>query len=259
MVLLIDGETHSGKTWLADQLLKTLPLSCLSLDHLKMGLIRGWPGCGFTALSEDAQIAEKLGGIVAGIVLTCLENRQQLGIEGCYFQLEWVSQQDPLRVVYLCLGFSDAYLSEMGDRIKKEENVVEKRRVQESLSFQKILLAQQRRREVCRRSGLAYMEVCRDFIQERQKQMEQIKTAVQAIQRLEQTMEKISSTPDQTVALAASQWLDGQLSSSRLPIILQQAAGSSFSLSIEGQQRLKLAQEAVAALKKTSAVRQTSD
>lgn len=40
MVILIAGETHTGKTLLAQKLLEAYRYPCLSLDHLKMGLIR---------------------------------------------------------------------------------------------------------------------------------------------------------------------------------------------------------------------------
>lgn len=40
MVILIAGETRTGKTLLAQKLLEAYRYPCLSLDHLKMGLIR---------------------------------------------------------------------------------------------------------------------------------------------------------------------------------------------------------------------------
>lgn len=40
MVLLITGASHTGKTLLAQRLLQTYRCPCLSMDLLKMGLIR---------------------------------------------------------------------------------------------------------------------------------------------------------------------------------------------------------------------------
>lgn len=40
MVLLITGASHTGKTLLAQRLLQTYRYPCLSMDLLKMGLIR---------------------------------------------------------------------------------------------------------------------------------------------------------------------------------------------------------------------------
>lgn len=40
MILLIQGASHAGKTLLAQHLLETYRVPYLSVDHLKMGLIR---------------------------------------------------------------------------------------------------------------------------------------------------------------------------------------------------------------------------
>ena len=40
MIILISGSTHTGKTNLAQRLLKKYHYPYLSIDHLKMGLIR---------------------------------------------------------------------------------------------------------------------------------------------------------------------------------------------------------------------------
>ena len=40
MIVIITGATHTGKTVLAQRLLETYHYPYLSIDHLKMGLIR---------------------------------------------------------------------------------------------------------------------------------------------------------------------------------------------------------------------------
>lgn len=40
MIVLITGSTHTGKTLLAQKVLEKYSIPYLSLDHLKMGLIR---------------------------------------------------------------------------------------------------------------------------------------------------------------------------------------------------------------------------
>ena len=40
MVILLSGASHTGKTRLAQQLMEQLHIPYLSIDHLKMGLIR---------------------------------------------------------------------------------------------------------------------------------------------------------------------------------------------------------------------------
>ncbi|HEC1775349.1 TPA: adenylate kinase, partial [Campylobacter lari] len=83
MIFLIGGESHTGKTLLAQKLLEKFSYPYLSLDHLKMGLIKGMKDFPFK-VDEDEKIAEFLFPIVDGIIQTCIENKQNLIIEGIY-------------------------------------------------------------------------------------------------------------------------------------------------------------------------------
>ena len=49
MVILITGASHVGKTLLAQRMLEKYKYPYLSIDHLKMGLIRG----GLTELTPE--------------------------------------------------------------------------------------------------------------------------------------------------------------------------------------------------------------
>ncbi|MCI7507118.1 MAG: adenylate kinase, partial [Desulfovibrio piger] len=73
MVILIAGETHTGKTLLAQRLLEKYHYPCLSLDHLKMGLIRSGR-CALSPESDDAEITGYLWPIVREMIKTCIEN-----------------------------------------------------------------------------------------------------------------------------------------------------------------------------------------
>ena len=88
MVILIAGETHTGKTLLAQKLLEAYRYPCLSLDHLKMGLIRSGR-CALSPESDDAEITGYLWPIVREMIKTCIENRQHMIIEGCYIPFGW--------------------------------------------------------------------------------------------------------------------------------------------------------------------------
>ena len=82
MIILITGASHTGKTALAQRLLEKRHIPYLSIDHLKMGLIRS----GQTALTpeDDDALTAYLWPIVREIIKTAIENRQDLIIEGCY-------------------------------------------------------------------------------------------------------------------------------------------------------------------------------
>lgn len=99
MIVLITGASHTGKTLLAQRLLERYGFPYLSMDHLKMGLIRS----GNTTLTpeDDGELVDYLWPIVREMVKTAIENRQNLIVEGCYIPPDWRS------------GFSEKYLSEI--------------------------------------------------------------------------------------------------------------------------------------------------
>ena len=85
MVILLAGATHTGKTRMAQKLLERYGYPYLSLDHLKMGLIRS----GYTRLTpeDDRELTDYLWPVVREMVKTVLENRQNLVVEGVIFPL----------------------------------------------------------------------------------------------------------------------------------------------------------------------------
>ena len=99
MVILITGASHTGKTLLAQKLLETYHFPYLSLDLLKMGLIRS----GHTNLTpeDDNALQAYLWPIAREMIKTTVENRQNLIVEGCYIPFGWEE------------GFSAEYLKEM--------------------------------------------------------------------------------------------------------------------------------------------------
>lgn len=100
MIILITGASHTGKTLLAQRLLEKYKYPYLSIDHLKMGLIRSG-NTKLTPMSEDAELTEYLWPVVREMIKTVIENGQNLVVEGCYIPLDWkkdFSQPITLRV-----------------------------------------------------------------------------------------------------------------------------------------------------------------
>ena len=111
MIILITGASHTGKTLLAQRLLERYQAPYLSIDHLKMGLIRS----GQTSLTpmDDDALTPYLWPIVREIIKTAIENRQNLILEGCYVPFDWRRDFDEryLREIrFICLAMTDAYI-----------------------------------------------------------------------------------------------------------------------------------------------------
>lgn len=89
MIVLITGASHTGKTVLAQKLLEKYKYPYLSIDHLKMGLIRS----GYTKLTpqDDDKLTEYLWPMVREIIKTAIENKQNLIVEGCYIPFDWAN------------------------------------------------------------------------------------------------------------------------------------------------------------------------
>ena len=128
MIILITGASHTGKTVLAQRLLEKYKYPYLSIDHLKMGLIRS----GNTDLTpdDDAELTEYLWPIVREIIKTAIENEQNLIVEGCYVPFDWRNSFDEQylpSIRFICLAMSDEYIiSHFGD-IKAHGSDIENR------------------------------------------------------------------------------------------------------------------------------------
>lgn len=128
MIILITGASHTGKTVLAQKLLHQLQIPYLSIDHLKMGLIRS----GQTDLTpeDDDALTAYLWPIVREIIRTAIENRQDLIIEGCYVPFDWrkdFTESYQREIRFLCLAMTDAYIDAHFDAIQAHASDVEAR------------------------------------------------------------------------------------------------------------------------------------
>ena len=123
------GASHTGKTALAQKLLEKYKYPYLSIDHLKMGLIRS-KNTDLTPLSDDNELTEYLWPIVLEIIKTAIENKQNLIVEGCYIPFDWDKDfaEDYLQnIKYYCLVMSEEYIKNHFDDIKKYANIIENR------------------------------------------------------------------------------------------------------------------------------------
>ena len=108
MIILITGASHTGKTALAQKLLEKHKYPYLSIDHLKMGLIRSG-NTKLTPMSDDTKLTAYLWPIVREMIKTAIENKQNLIVEGCYIPFDWANDFDNeylKNIKYYCIVMS---------------------------------------------------------------------------------------------------------------------------------------------------------
>ena len=128
MIVIITGASHTGKTALAQRMLEKYKYPYVSIDHLKMGLIRS----GNTDLTpeNDDELVGYLWPIVREMIKTAIENRQNLIVEGCYIPYDWREDfgDDYLsEIKFICLAMTDAYIDAHFDDIWNHRSDIEKR------------------------------------------------------------------------------------------------------------------------------------
>ncbi|MGN0515068.1 MAG: adenylate kinase [Lachnospiraceae bacterium] len=141
MIILITGASHTGKTALAQKLLEKYKFPYLSIDHLKMGLIRSG-NTRLTPMSDDADLTDYLWPIVCEMIKTAIENKQNLIIEGCYIPFDWdkdFAKEYLDNIRYYCLVMSENYIRNHFADIKRYADVIENRLDDEGCTLENVL------------------------------------------------------------------------------------------------------------------------
>ncbi|AZN41409.1 2-phosphoglycerate kinase [Paenibacillus albus] len=131
MIILLSGNSQTGKTYMAQNLLETYKIPYYSIDHLKMGIYRANASCGFTPMDSNKHIGDHLWPIVKGIIMTAIENHQSLCMEGCYIfphYLQELEQSYLDNIIPVFLGYSNRYITEnYEEKILKYRDIIEVR------------------------------------------------------------------------------------------------------------------------------------
>lgn len=169
MIILIGGESHTGKTLLAQRLLEIYHYPYMSLDHLKMGFIKGLENPPFS-VEEDSKITAFLWRIVVGIIETCKE--QNLILEGVNLEPKNVrilldsKPLAPIKVLFLT--FSKQYILKQYHTIKRKENIIEKRKESYVASKEQLIKEHSALKVQCKKYKLPFIEIQEDYESEMQ-------------------------------------------------------------------------------------------
>lgn len=159
MIILITGASHTGKTALAQRLLEKYKYPYLSIDHLKMGLIRSG-NTELTPMSDDDVLTEYLWPIVREMVKTAIENKQNLIVEGCYIPFDWqkdFTEEYLEDIRYYCLVMSENYIRNHFADIKKYASVIENRIEDEYCTIESVLEDNAQILELAKKHNTSYV------------------------------------------------------------------------------------------------------
>ncbi|MCH5164025.1 MAG: AAA family ATPase [Clostridiales bacterium] len=163
MIVLIAGATHTGKTALSQRLLKKYNIPYLSIDHLKMGLIRS--GQTSISVTDDENLTPYLWQIVKEIIKTAIENGQNLIIEGCYIPFDWqkdFTAEYLAHIRYYCLIMSKDYLQNNFSSVLSYESIIEKR-PDFDLTKEELIEENEKNLSLCKQYALNYILIDKEY------------------------------------------------------------------------------------------------
>ena len=164
MIILLTGSTHTGKTALSQKLLAKYHYPYLSIDHLKMGLIRS--GNIDLTPEDDSELTVYLWPIICEIVKTAIENKQNLIVEGCYIPFNWqkdFSDEYLSEIKYYCLVMTKNYIETHFSDILKYSDVIEER-LDDNLSMEYMIAENEKNLAMCKKYGLKYILIDNEYI-----------------------------------------------------------------------------------------------
>ena len=164
MIILIAGASHTGKTRLAQALLERYHYPYLSIDHLKMGLIRSHQTD--LTVNDDEKLTEYLWPIVREIIKTAVENGQNLIVEGGYIPADWkasfhVDYLEQIKAFWLIM--TERYIENHFDEILSHACDIEQR-ADDSCCTKAWLIEENRYQyEQCLRFGCRYILIDKKY------------------------------------------------------------------------------------------------
>lgn len=157
MIILLAGASHTGKTALAQRLLERLHIPYMSIDHLKMGLIRS----GHTNLTpaDDDKLTDFLWPVLREMIKTAIENGQSMTVEGCYIPFDWAKDFEEAylkHIRYCCLIMTEDYIRQNFDAIMAHANDIEHRLDDSGCTAQWLIGENNRHLLLCKEHGCPY-------------------------------------------------------------------------------------------------------
>ena len=128
MIILIGGESCTGKTKFAYELMSRFCIPYLSIDILMMGIFRNNNNCGYTPLDSVNKINDYIWPIVNEMIKTNIENNTNYIYEGFQIRPKQINQLEKKyrkHIFPIFLLFSTQYIEENYLIIKEKRSIIE--------------------------------------------------------------------------------------------------------------------------------------
>lgn len=163
MIYLIGGSSHVGKTFFSQKLMEDINVPYVSLDHIKMMFIRS----GLTKLTveDDYEMRYFLWPYMAEYIKTCIENEQNLIVEGCYipenyrdsFTDEYLKN---IKSVYIVM--SEDYIRNHVDDLINKASVIECR-IEDEVDIERLIMCSKDFKELGTAHNIPVLEIDKTF------------------------------------------------------------------------------------------------
>lgn len=169
VVILIGAASNTGKTLMAQKLLELHKITYLSIDHLKMGLFRADENCKFTPDDSNKKIEKYLWPIIKGIIMTNIENNQNIIIEGCYLfpnRIKEFNDEYLKHIIPVFMGFSRSYIEQnFISGIIRYMSEIESKESEERPMAQ-FVMEHMEYKEMCKKSNIKFFEIDENYEKE---------------------------------------------------------------------------------------------
>ena len=166
MIILLGGATRTGKTLTAQKLMEKYGYPYTSVDHIKMGLFRGLKDEKYHPEQNYIILAESLWPVIKGIIMTAIENKQNLILEGCYilphlvkdFNDEYIKE-----IISIFILFTDNYIKSHYSEIFEKQSVIELRDADDLEPIDRLVELHNELKEMCIKTGADFIEIRNNY------------------------------------------------------------------------------------------------
>jgi hypothetical protein len=172
MLYIIGGASRSGKTTLANRVLKEAEIPYFSLDYLMMGIANGMPEFGVHPTEGDYITGQRLWKVVNPLMTAMVENKIDYTIEGVQLVPSYVSQFEQnyaVKVKSCFIGLAEINVMNSVEEMKFHSNKTENDGFKDLNNaniineIERIKTDSIRIREECEKNNLMYFESSFNF------------------------------------------------------------------------------------------------